>query len=221
MGAATSVTIFESKPGSSPGQGLYWSAVKRQLPASAAEHLLSKRRTLPLLQRTYAALGGNSASTSSLSVKGGAAAWLHLRQELARLRPWLPSSLQDLPPVEDFDFNWDAGVFEVGQRARLALQDFSRPSERKKVEKFGRAWPAFQVRNDSQHGEAFFGDARIPMGAAADATEELPVKMSYCAELHGRRTGEEFRLVRLGVGLWHARLQRSTIASLARAGWSA
>jgi hypothetical protein len=186
-----------------------WLCEKEDAAGAAARLLLEPSRAQVLLPHLYGALGGTAQATSPLSLKGGAAFVLFMRQAVAFHGEALPPSVCSFADVADLDFTCQDPADALVPRAAMALPWLAAFSQG--------LWPRFQesctaldVRRDAACGEAFFDGRRFQLGASPCAG--LPIKCSFHGGLVDRHTGEPFQLVRLGAAVWHRRLRRSAIA---------
>ena len=169
-------------------------------------------RCLLLLTKLYEALGGTTSQESPICIKGGAAAWLYFVQQRSFLRGGIADVIGGTSVPADFDF---ASSMEVSPTIAAGIRAVRSMSETAGDLDVNHEGP-WHVRNDATLGEAYAAKERKSLGKIANAQSppDLPMKMTYHAGLTDRGTGTEFDLVRLGLALWHTRLQRATTAAL-------
>ena len=203
---------------------LYLCQQCRLLPASVANararlvDFVSRRlfqhssTTLDILLKLYTSLGGHCLADSPIYVKGGAAAWLYLCQQCCLLPASVANAIGEVSPPADLDFGSVApkgNTIEAAANALLWIQELADGLKMNKV------WPLWEVRSDTRRGEAFFHGSRYQLGQVEKSTyAKLPFKVTYHGGLAEQASGDEFNLIRIGLGLWHKRLARSTTASI-------
>ena len=160
----------------------------------------------------YSALGGTSDPSSPVVIKGGAAAWLYLFATASPL--WFNERWRAEVPTAaaDIDFAYmkpiTSAVDRVASRLLPRLAIFVKKTGL--VQRIQNRWPLWRVRDDASLGESFCCDSRAPIGHSA--LSHLPVKLT-CHRQGNQVDEKDLSLLRVGVALYHKKLQRSTVIS--------
>ena len=205
--ASLSSRKLSDKPRMAWQTRMYWHESKRRLEKYVSQRILQEGDGFHLLLRLYALLGGSNEQSSPITVKGGTAAWLYLKQQTVWLSTVLPSaSLQVASPV-DFDFDSMLSPASTLANSVRAIHSMRQLVD---LERFEANCPMWKVRKDNALGESFPLWSRCTLGVS---TSLLPIKVTYRGGLAARSDNTEFSLIRLGLALWHRRLARSSVIS--------
>ena len=204
---------LSAKPHMSWGARQYWANARERLVDFVSRRLFQhSSTTLDILLKLYTSLGGHCLADSPIYVKGGAAAWLYLCQQCCLLPASVANAIGEVSPPADLDFGSVApkgNTIEAAANALLWIQELADDLKVNKI------WPLWEVRSDTTRGEAFFHGSRHQLGQVEKSTcAKLPFKVTYHGGLAEQASGDEFNLIRIGLGLWHKRLARSTTASI-------
>ena len=204
---------LSAKPHMSWRARCYWAHARERLVDFVSRRLFQhSSTTLDILLKLYTSLGGHCLADSPIYVKGGAAAWLYLCQQCCLLPASVANAIGEVSPPADLDFGSVApkgNTMEAAANALLWIQELADGLKMHKV------WPLWEVRSDTRRGEAFFHGSRYQLGQVEQsACAKLPFKVTYHGGLAEQASGDEFNLIRIGLGLWHKRLARSTTASI-------
>ena len=159
---------------------MYWHESKRRLEKYVSQRILQEGDGFHLLLRLYALLGGSNEQSSPITVKGGTAAWLYLKQQTVWLSTVLPSaSLQVASPV-DFDFDSMLSPASTLANSVRAIHSMRQLVDH---ERFEADCPMWKVRKDNALGESFPLWSRCTLGLS---TSLLPIKVTYRCGLASR-----------------------------------
>ena len=189
-----------------------WMEEKERQSTFVAAAVLQPTSCFDIIQKIYVSLGGERCTQSPIFLKGGAAASLYISQQVQSLGAVFPPAFTSPQSIADLDFGCSREAGEIVPKVGRSLAWLSQlAEERSVIKRFEKRWSAWRVRRDEHWGESFAGGRRGSLGTTGD--KRLAVKATYHCTCFDKHSGEEFRLVRVGLGVWSEPLRRASVAN--------
>lgn len=193
-----------------PGALAYWQHAKERQAAFVAGRLFREENMMCDIMACV------SKAAPEVYLKGGAAAWLHLKHQ--RQVRSLPQLGRGTGHIADLDFGFvcsdRAALRHVVPKIGRALPGISNIAARGNlVGRFEKAWPTWKVRMDGLLGESFQGKEKRSMGTLSIQKHgrRVPMKMTHHAACRDNNTGNNFDLLRIGLAVWNKPLRLQSV----------